>query len=208
MVWSGLEKYYPRKKEYFWPISENFLTHTHTIHTYVHIQKLTYFPNPWDIKQFRITISCCVQCVTRSELVNFYIFDVARGQKRAFCSFEYWELSIILSPQTAVFRVYREGLRREWIKNTSQVPRRQRSVHKVDSRDTERCWMRWEISASTQSFTLRENNPHELQGHDNRCFQTINPKDFLPFAKLRFCGGSFAVITSTLPLPKLQLWIF
>ena len=23
---------------------------------------------------------------------------------------------------------------------------------------------------------------HELQGHDNHCFQTINPKDFLPFA--------------------------
>ena len=115
-------------------------------------------------------------------------FDVARGKKRAFCSFEYCELSIILSPQssilnprhlvlevsratvlvftytnkkicleTAVFRVYREGLRREWIENTfPQVPRRQRSVHKMDSRDTERCWMRWEISASTQSFTLRE----------------------------------------------------
>ena len=49
--------------------------------------------------------------------------------------------------------------------------------------------------------------PHELQGHDNHCFQNINPKDFLPFAKLRFCGGSFAVITSTLQ-PKLQLWIF
>ena len=110
--------------------------------------------------------------------------------------------------ETAVFRVYREGLRREWIKNTfPQVPRRQRSVHKVDSRDTERCWMRWEISASTQSFTLRENKPHELQGHDNHCFQTINPKDFLPFAKLRFCGGSFAVITSTLQ-QKLQFWIF
>ena len=165
-------------------------------------------------------------------------FDVARGKKRAFCSFEYCELSIILSPQssilnprhlvlevsratvlvftytnkkicleTAVFRVYREGLRREWIENTfPQVPRRQRSVHKMDSRDTERCWMRWEISASTQSFTLREKKPHELQGHDNHCFQTINPKDFLPFAKLRFCGGSFAVIISTLQ-PKLQLWL-
>ena len=110
--------------------------------------------------------------------------------------------------ETAVFRVYREGLRREWIENTfPQVPRRQRSVHKMDSRDTERCWTRWEISASTQSFTLRENKPHELQGHDNHCFQTINPKDFLPFAKLRFCGGSFAVITSTLQ-QKLQFLIY
>ena len=46
--------------------------------------------------------------------------------------------------ETAVFRVYREGLRREWIRNTfPQVARRQRSVHKMDSRDTERCWMRW-----------------------------------------------------------------
>ena len=119
------------------------------------------FPTPEISQNLGIqTVSCCVQCVTRSELVNFYIFDVARGQKRAFCSFEYWELSIILSPQTAVFRVYREGLRREWIKNTfPQVPRRQRSVQKMDSRDTKRCWMRWEISASTQTFTLKENKP-------------------------------------------------
>ena len=54
----------------------------------------------------------------------------------------------------------KEGLRREWIENTfPQVPRRQRSVQKMDSRDTKRCWMRWEISASTQTFTLKENKP-------------------------------------------------
>ena len=65
-----------------------------------------------------------------------------------------------ISLETAVFRVYREGLRREWIENTfPQVPRRQRSVQKMDSRDTKRCWMRWEISASTQTFTLKENKP-------------------------------------------------
>ena len=62
--------------------------------------------------------------------------------------------------------------------------------------------MRWEIPASMQSISPKENKPHELQGHDNHCFQTINPKDFLPFAKLRFCEESFAIITSTLK-PKL-----
>ena len=190
------------------------------------------FPTPKISHNLGIqTISCCMQCVTRSELVNFYI-SMSQEVKKGLL--QLWILRALNNPQssilnprergievsrasvlvftyankkicleTAVFRVYREGLRREWIRNTfPQVPRRQRSVHKMDSRDTEGCWMRWEISASTQSFTLKENKPHELQGHDNHCFQTINPKDFLPFAKLRFSGGSFAVIISTLQ-PKL-----
>ena len=62
--------------------------------------------------------------------------------------------------ETAVFRVCKEGLRREWIENTfPQVPRRQRSVHKMDSRDTERCWMRWKYLLPRSPSLWERTNP-------------------------------------------------
>ena len=76
MVRSGLKKYHPGKKEYFRPISESYLTGVFLINygepLYKHISKLKYFPNPLDITQQSGTqsISCCMQCVTRSELVK------------------------------------------------------------------------------------------------------------------------------------------
>ena len=184
MVWSRLEKYHPRNKEYFWPISESSLP--------VFLKKLwrTSFPTSKISHNLWIqTISCCMQCVTMSKLFNFYIFDVAKRSKKGLL--QLWILRALNNPQssilnprylvlevsratvlvftcgnkkicleTAVFRVCKEGLRREWIENTfPQVPRRQRCVQKMDSRDTKRCWMRWEISASTQTFTLKENKP-------------------------------------------------
>ena len=54
----------------------------------------------------------------------------------------------------------KEGLRREWIENTfPQVPRRQRSVHKMDSRDTERCWMRWKYLLPCSPSLWERTNP-------------------------------------------------
>ena len=59
MVRSGLEKYHPRKKEYFWLISESRLTGFFLINygepLYKHTSKLKYFPSPLDITQFRNT---------------------------------------------------------------------------------------------------------------------------------------------------------
>ena len=55
----GLEKYQPRKKEYFWLISESRLTGVFWINygepLYKHTSKLKYFPSPLDITQFRKT---------------------------------------------------------------------------------------------------------------------------------------------------------
>ena len=59
MVRSGLEKYHPRKKEYFWLISESCLTGVFWINygepLSKHSSKLKYFPSPLDITQFRNT---------------------------------------------------------------------------------------------------------------------------------------------------------
>ena len=48
------------------------------------ISKLKYFPNPLDITQQSGTqsISCCMWCVTRSELVNFGKFSMSQEVKK------------------------------------------------------------------------------------------------------------------------------
>ena len=60
-----------------------------------HISNLKCFPNPPYITQFRNTNDFFLHVAYCEERACqlFESFDVARGQKRAFCSFDYWELS-------------------------------------------------------------------------------------------------------------------
>ena len=96
MVRSGLEKYHPRKKEYFWLISESRLTGFFLINygepLYKHTSKLKYFPSPLDITQFRNTNDFLL--LTRSELVSFWNFRCRKRSNKSLL--QLWLLRALL----------------------------------------------------------------------------------------------------------------
>ena len=113
--------------------------------------------------------------------------------------------------ETAVFRVCKEGLRREWI----EIP-----FHKFpDDRDLFKKWIvairrdvgwdgkyllprRPSLWKRTNPWAARPWQPL-FSNHKSKLLKI----SYRLQLKLRFCRRSFAVITSTLQ-PKLQLWIF
>lgn len=98
MVWPGLEKYHPGKKEYFWQIWKTgwrvFLNKLWLTSERTHI-KIEMPSKPLiyhKIEEYKRFLAAC-GALRGASLSTFEIFDVAKGQKRAFCSFDYWELS-------------------------------------------------------------------------------------------------------------------
>ena len=87
MVWSGLEQYQPRKKEYFWPISESCPTSVFkSIMTSLWINEYknwNAFYTPYISHSLRIQkIFCCMRCDTRTGLFNFWNFRCRKRSKK------------------------------------------------------------------------------------------------------------------------------
>ena len=87
MVWSGLEQYQSRKKEYFWPTSESCLTSIFKwIITNLWIneyQNCNAFYTPYISHRLRIQNNfCCMPCDTRIGLFNFWNVRCRKRSKK------------------------------------------------------------------------------------------------------------------------------
>ena len=99
--------YHPRTKEYFWPISESCLTDVFKyilanlwINTY---QNWNAYQIPYISHNLGIqTISCCVWCVTRSKLVNFWKFRCRKRYKKGLL--QLWLLKALKKNFKRIFR--------------------------------------------------------------------------------------------------------
>ena len=137
MVRSGLEKYYPRKKEYFWLISESCLiTGVFWINygepLYKHSSKLKYFPSPLyhAIQEYKRFLAAC-SVLRGASLSTFKSFDVAKGRKRAFCS-------LIIENSIKVSRKYFQKLMWPYLLTTKDS-----LMGKVWGKTFSRCEMLW-----------------------------------------------------------------